>query len=80
MLTEGEGGRRSWLGEGSTATGRRRRVLGVQGLLTATSEACSTSGAPPASVPAAKSKMDLRWFDPRSRTGERRCRGSPATT
>ena len=80
MLTEGEGARRSWLGGGSTATGRRRRVLGVQWMSTATSEACEAPAAPQPSIPAAKTKMDLRWFDSRGRVGSRRLRGSTMTT
>ena len=80
MLTEGEGGRRSWLGEGLTTTGDDDGDLGKQWLPATSSEACEASAAPPVSTPAAKMKTELRRIDPRSRTGDRRCGGSPATT
>ena len=43
-----------------TATGRRRRVLGVQWVSTATSEACEAPAAPPVSISAANPTTNLR--------------------
>ena len=80
MLTEGEGGRRSWLGGGLTTTGDDDGDLGEQWLPAMSSEAYSTSGTPPASAPSAETATDLRGNDSSRRTGLRTNRDSPATT